>query len=214
VVSAPVEPRGPYVVERVPDLVDVFSRAGSGLLDAVAIDIPIGLAASGPRRCDIDARRMVGPRRSSVFPAPPRSVLGARTYDDASARCQLASRKRLSRQVFGILPKIEEVDRLITPVIQRHVVEVHPEVSFAVLAGHPMTRPKRSSEGSFERRLALRAAFGDVGDDIDRPVPGAAPDDVVDAFVAAWSARRLALGSAIRLGGEVDEQGLRMEIVA
>src|SRR5258708_162894 len=40
-------------------------------LDAVviAIDIPIGLTDHGPRRCDLDARRHLGPKRgTSVFP--------------------------------------------------------------------------------------------------------------------------------------------------
>ncbi len=41
-----------------------------------AIDIPIGLTDSGPRQCDIQARRLLGARRgTSVFPAPIRPVL-------------------------------------------------------------------------------------------------------------------------------------------
>jgi predicted RNase H-like nuclease len=214
VATVPVDGAGPYVVERVADLADVFGRLESGYLDAVAIDMPIGLSSSDRRSCDIDARRIVGPRRSSVFPAPPRSVLGARTYDEATARCRVASGRGMSRQVFGILPKIEEVDRLVSPARQDRVVEVHPEVSFAVLAGHPMSRPKRTVDGSSQRRAALRGTFGDIDAEIDRRVPGARPDDVVDALVAAWSATRLALGTAVRVGGELDERGLRMEIVA
>ena len=45
----------------------------SGRLVAAAIDIPIGLPARVPRPCDREARRLLGPRRSSVFPAPVRS---------------------------------------------------------------------------------------------------------------------------------------------
>lgn len=37
-------------------------------LDVVGIDIPIGHIVGGPRRADVEARRFVGPRGSSVIP--------------------------------------------------------------------------------------------------------------------------------------------------
>src|SRR5262245_48882967 len=49
----------------------------------IAIDIPIGLPLSGARACDVVARRLLGPRRSSVFPAPVRAALRAGTYAEA-----------------------------------------------------------------------------------------------------------------------------------
>src|SRR5215216_6597512 len=53
--------------------------------DKIGIDIPIGLADGVPRRCDIGARAVLGPRRSSVFPAPDRRVLFCATYAEANA---------------------------------------------------------------------------------------------------------------------------------
>ena len=51
-------------------------RAGLALgADVVAVDIPIGLPDAGPRRCDQLARARLGPRGSSVFPAPVRAAL-------------------------------------------------------------------------------------------------------------------------------------------
>jgi hypothetical protein len=45
-------------------------------------------------------------------------------------------------------------------------------------------------------------------------LPGAARDDVLDAYVLLWSARRLARDDARVLGsGERDARGLRCEIV-
>ena len=52
-------------------------RRGGG-----AIDIPIGLPSEGVRAADVAARAFVGPRRSSVFPTPPRAALVAATYAD------------------------------------------------------------------------------------------------------------------------------------
>lgn len=49
--------------------------------------MPIGLGENGPRPCDQAARRFLGQRGSSVFPAPVRAVLAATTYVQA---CELS----------------------------------------------------------------------------------------------------------------------------
>ena len=91
---------------------------------------------------------------------------------------------------------------------------MHPELSFTHLAGAPMGFHKATAEGRRERLHALRRAFGDL-EDIARTRPrGSRPDDVLDAVVGAWTARRYAAQVHVRLGGELDERGLRMEIIA
>ncbi len=112
--TVPLGATGPLRLELVDDLRDVVGRIETGTLAAAAIDIPIGLATAAPRRCDVEARRLLGPRRSSVFPAPARSVLGAASYEEACARSALACGKRISRQLFNILPKIQQVDAVVT----------------------------------------------------------------------------------------------------
>jgi predicted RNase H-like nuclease len=53
-----------------------------------------------------------------------------------------------------------------------------------------------------------------MGPLIERPVRGAAGDDVLDACALTLIARRLATGAVERLGdGRRDAKGLRMEIV-
>jgi predicted RNase H-like nuclease len=79
-----------------------------------AIDIPIGLPSQGrSRSVDGEARRLLGPRRSSVFPAPPRSVLGSRTYQEACEASRADCGKLMSQQAYAILPKIEAVDTVL-----------------------------------------------------------------------------------------------------
>ncbi|HEY5023586.1 MAG TPA: DUF429 domain-containing protein [Acidimicrobiales bacterium] len=143
-------------VERVTDLVGVIGQLESGRLGAAGVDIPIGLPETGARRCAVEARRLIGARRSSVFPAPVRGVLGATTYAEAAGRSRALWGRGLSRQAFGILPKVGEVDALITPRRQRYPVEVRPEVSFTVMAGSPMAYPKKTPAGGAERLAALR----------------------------------------------------------
>lgn len=186
----------------------------------VAVDIPIGLAEGEPRRCDRAARRVLGkPKASSVFPAPDPRVLTAATYEQASERSYALIGRKVTKQGFAIFPKILEVNWALTPALQGRVFEVHPEVCFWALAGgRPMEHAKRTKEGFEERRALLAEAFGPAvpkRDDAGRWARPASPDDVLDAIVAAWTARRAAQGKAGRLPPEpaVDARGLRMEMI-
>jgi predicted RNase H-like nuclease len=203
-------------VRVVPDLRGVMELVDSAALQAVAIDIPIGLQARDPRQADIEARRQLGARRSSVFPAPARPVLAATSYEEACALSRAACGKAISKQLFNILPKIREVDQLVTPARQRRVFEMCPELSLAMLAGTPMAFKKTTAEGRAERVEALRAVFGrhQIERLGERPPRGARVDDVLDAFAGAWTARRFAVGGHRQFGGQLDERGLRMEVVA
>ncbi len=183
----------------------------------ITVDIPIGLT-DGPRReCDILARAALGARRSSVFSSPCRQVLSCPDYPSANAASRNVSGRGLSAQAFGIVPKIREVDELMTPVLQDRVREVHPEVCFAALAGAPMAFPKRDPSGFDARRAALQKALPHIviPDRVQagRICRGTEPDDILDAVVAAWSALRVVRGEATILGGAVDSRGLRMEMV-
>ncbi len=203
-VTVPLTGDGPYDVRAVPNLSEVVADLEAHRLGAVAIDIPIGLPESGSRLADVEARRRVGPRRNSVFPAPARAVLGAATYAEACARSRQVSGKAISKQLFNILEKIAEVDALVTPPLQERLVEMFPEWSLAVLAGTPMSHPKSKPAGRAERTAALGGSFGHEALAAHlRPLPpGAKVDDVLDAFAGAWTARRLAVGvpcaSAVR----------------
>ena len=181
---------------------------------AVAVDIPIGLADSGPRLADGEARRLLErPRASSVFPTPVRAVLGARDYRSACDASFAACGKCISQQTFNILAKIREVDAAMTPSLQERVVEGHPEVSFRALGGRPMCFNKKRPAGRAERRALLVGVFDAALP--ERSPAGAALDDLNDACVLAWTAARVVSGQAQRLppAPQHDGRGLRMEIV-
>jgi predicted RNase H-like nuclease len=175
----------------------------------VALDMPIGLVDEhqpGGRDVDRAARVQLGPKRSSVFSAPPRCTLGARTLPDARRHGA-----RLTLQTLNLLPRIEDVDRVMTPDLQSRVFEVHPELSFAAMNGDdPARAPKRSATGSKERRALLQRAGVIVP---ERPA-GAALDDLLDACALAWSACRVARGAARRVPDRParDARGLLMEL--
>jgi len=194
------------------------TELAAGRMVCAAIDIPIGLADREPRSCDVAARRLLGPRRSSIFPAPVRPVLQAASYAEACALSRRACGKSISKQLYNILDKIRTVDALQSPRLQDQLFEMGPELSFAQLTGRPMPANKRTAAGRIARELALASAdaFGEtVRAILQAPAPtGAKHDDVLDALIGAWTARRRAAGLHTRLGGDLDGRGLRMEIIA
>ena len=203
-------------------------RLCSGLVDVlhlnptpmtIAIDIPIGLLHEprpGGRLCDIEARRLLGRRASSVFSPPSRLSLAATQYDHVRTH-------GMSRQAFGILPKIREVDQLMTPALQDRVYEAHPELAFLSLAGHPMRHNKKTRAGREERLHALTRAVNISLPRLRRATVRAlapftrsqvGPDDLLDAYVLVRTAWRISNAQANCLPAypPVDARGLRMEI--
>jgi predicted RNase H-like nuclease len=72
---------------------------------------------------------------------------------------------------------------------------VHPEVSFrAMNQGTPLRHRKKSAGGALERIELLRRA--DIQLDALGPASDVPLDDVLDAAAAAWTAQRLAEGTA------------------
>lgn len=188
----------------------------------VAIDIPIGLPEAGPRACDVEARRLLGPgRASAIFPAPIRPVLAATGYDEA---CRIRLRvdgKKLSCQSWAITTRVREVDDLLRQDadLQASFHEVHPEVSFCLLAGgRPLQHSKKEPAGREERRKLLETVFGGVVQTAlaERRELSSQEDDVLDAFVALWTAERIAQGKFCRLPSAPtrDSFGILMQILA
>lgn len=196
---------------------------GLGEFQSVALDAPIGLlekAVEGGRDVDKLARRLLGPKRgSSVFPAPIRAVLFANSYSEALALQQSSSAagKGLSQQCFNIRHLIRQIDEWITPLRQERVVEIHPELCFFAANGdQPVLAPKRTPDGYLQRRRILDKQ-GVISLDNELPrfrKSDAAPDDLLDAAIAAWTAWRHAHRQALRLPEDppVDARGLRMEM--
>ena len=191
-------------------------------LDLIAIDVPIGLLEVGKRACDVAARALLGRgRRSSVFPTPIRAVLDARSRDEACRVWERKENKRMQIQTWSIMPKIVEVDDVLrgAPDLRPRVREVHPEVCFYYLAdGRPMSYKKTKSAGKSERLKLLTAVFGlKVQEALaHRQQLGCEAHDVLDGFVALWTARRVWAGTAITLPTTPgrDSYGLSMEMVA
>jgi predicted RNase H-like nuclease len=195
-VGVVLAPEGPATGVLGATIAAVVEAAGAaaGRLDAIGIDMPIHPPEAGRRAADLAARAHLGRKGSSIFPTPARPVLAAGSYADACAVARALDGRAISRQAWALRTKILEVGAWL-PAAPGPVYEVHPEVSFSLLAGAPILAGKRTAAGLGARRRAL----SDVGIAVPTHIAdarGVAPDDVVDAAVVAWSARRIAAGQA------------------
>jgi predicted RNase H-like nuclease len=180
-------------------------------VEVIAIDMPIGLSDDGARACDVEARRLLGRGGSSVFPAPVRPVLAARSYADACTISIRARGKSLSVQTFGLVPAIRALDDALGDPPDPRVHEIHPEVSFRALDAR-VTDRKASGPGMAQRVRALQQVM-DVEDALATAPVRIPVIDALDACAGAWSAQRIADGTAEWVGDDVrDARGRPMRI--
>ena len=213
---------------------DIYRR-WSGLDALTLIDIPIGLPTrEAGRRCDTEARRLLGrPRGSSVFAPPVRGAFDTRArgadYRETSEANFRRVGKRITKQSWNIMEKISEVDSLLrsgmSPTAGQDIREAHPELLFWALNDKKACQGnKKGGEGRAERleilerhctgiRTRLQESLADRRRIATGPKPPA-PDDIIDAAVCAVVAARYA-SLLVSLPAEPprDTYGLPMEIV-
>lgn len=187
----------------------------------ICIDIPIGLPSDiERRRCDSEARRLLGPRAPSVFSAPCRQILDCESYEAACSLSRASTGRALSRQGFAIVPKIREVDTYLRAhrnEIDR-VVEVHPEVCFQGMSGKAMTHPKKRQEGNKERLAVLDAIWPLSSRCFEAALAvfrraHVSRDDIIDAIACALTARDSGPLNAIPNDLQLDDQRLPMRMI-
>lgn len=181
------------VFEDVESLWKKYRRAS-----VILLDIPIGLRDGGTleRLCDKRARKLLGGKRgSAVFPAPCRKATRERAYREASRANKDTTGRGLSRQTWSIIPKIKEVDELLSQdnSARRRVREIHPEICFWALACHPMQHSKKTREGYLERMEVLRSVYPRTDELLTDALAkcrrkDVARDDILDALSAAVTA--------------------------
>lgn len=210
--------------------VEVFQNIGE-LWEAcreahlILIDMPIGLPGDGvmSRRCDAEARQLLGKRQCTVFSAPCRESLQATTHAQASSTNRRHLGKGMSCQCFNILKKVEQVDTLLkcNPGAAAKMREVHPEVCFWALNElQAIADGKKFAPGREERLRVLsslfppaRRLFGEIVHWRKETRVDVADDDIIDALVAAVTGLRPDRLESIPQLTERDATGLPMEMV-
>jgi predicted RNase H-like nuclease len=191
----------------VSEFVDVLDTRPT--FSVIALNAPIGYldeAVVGGRRCDREARLLLGSRGSSIQSAPVR----------VSAERDLELRgEHLDAITIALLPRYRQVAAEITPYRQRTVYEVHSDMCFYQMNDEqPVVSTKNSEQGSADRRDLLTRSLPGVDRILEAEVAGASMSHLIDAAAFLWTSRRIFLHAAVRIPAdpEWDETGLRMEI--
>lgn len=182
----------------------------------VVVDMPIGLPETGARRCDKDARRFLGAKGApAVFPVPPRAALAAKTPQEFQALIREINGVGAGFPVWGIVPRLREVDEMMTPAIQQRVKEYHPEAAWRSYAKRPLYS-KHSAAGLLQRMHLSTAVIPKmyaVSETLTEP--GVSLDDLMDVTVGLNVAWKIVEKNEDRFPVEQEEKdakGLSMEI--
>ncbi len=218
----PTNPTCGPAVQVMDDFVSVLQAARDNIL--TLCDMPIGLPDGRrlrERQCDRLARGRLGHRSSTVFPVPTRPAIYCSDWEQANRVQRRLTGRGISRQSWGIAPRIREVDRALRADTRRQETlrESHPELGFAALnGGEAVARSKHQYAGIRQRLDLLRNHVKEIDGLLENWVParsGIGADDVLDAAVMAVHAR-LGVRSGITslpVHAEYDAAGLRMEMV-
>lgn len=202
-----LRPPSLHIRREAAELLDECRQRG---IASVGIDSPIAYAADGKREAEIEGRRRLAHRRSTLFPSPCHAVLDTTSWDEALHVSRAVTGKGLSKQAFNLVARSRQIRLALDPGEQPWCSEVHPELSFAAMAGRPLDS-KKTEAGIDQRLQALqRSLAGCTPAIIDDLPPGVGIDDLLDALAAAWTASRLATGRAERLGSGVDPDGFSL----
>lgn len=189
----------------------------------ILVDIPIGLRHKGnlERLCDKEARKNLGNRKASVFPAPCRKAVYESRYEEASLINYELTGRKLSKQSWFISNKIKQVDDLLTnSLASRKLREVHPEICFWGLNRRKSMKYKKKTPEGFDERLdVIRNVYKECDELVEEVLSKykryeVAKDDVLDALIGAVTAR-FGFNSlkTIPVAPEYDEKGLPMEMI-
>ena len=187
-------------------------------IELIIIDMPVGLdnnIQQGGRLVDKEARKQLLKRKSSIFNAPIRDVLKAKSYNEANS---ISKSKGLgiSKQSWNLVPKINELDQIMQIKIRPQIYESHPELCFQTMNEDELRFSKKENLGIKERKKIL------IKNGFDRKFlnknlkknKNYHPDDFLDACALSWTAKRVINQQNLNLpeDPEKDELGIIMQI--
>lgn len=187
------------------------------------IDMPIGLADSNSkeRNCEEIARKILSKKRkSSLFSVPCRESIYASSYEEANQINKEILNKGISKQSWGIAPKIKEVDELLQK--DRRLIykmkESHPEVAFHFLNNQQSMQHNKKSEMGQRERLQLLSTFSEKAELILNNSMSTfkrkdvSADDILDAICLAVTLQKIVYKNGVFENSNFDSFGIPMKI--
>lgn len=143
---------GKLIIDKINNINDIVNKYPD--FDEILVDMVIGLPSNKNHvRPDTYARQIIKERTSTIFPAPCRQAVYAKTVAEAYEENEKALGKKFTPLTVGIIPKIRELDSFLqnNQKYKNVIKESHPEVCFARLNGRTMLSKKSEIDGIKER---------------------------------------------------------------
>lgn len=216
---AAVFDHGELRIEKYPDIAQIISVYPR--FDEFLIDMVIGLPSSNSDlRPDSEARKIIVPRTSTIFPVPSRQAVYRDTEADQIAANKEVLGKSLAKQTMALIPKMREIDMFLdeNQEYKNQIKESHPEVCFARLNGNVVMSKKSQKDGLEERMKILSQYLPEL--QIDKILAKSREcrcnaDDIMDAICLAITGNLnlQGKGEAIPKNVQEDAKGLRMQMI-
>ena len=208
------KPESPHEILFNNKLIDFLSPD----IELIIIDMPVGLDKNiqqGGRLVDKEARKKLFKRKSSVFNAPIRDVLKAKSYDEANT---ISKSKGLgiSKQSWNLVAKINELDQILQIQTRPQIYESHPELCFQTMNDDELRFSKKEYLGIKEReRILIKNGFDRkfLNKNLKKN-KNFNSDDFLDACALSWTAKRVINQQNLNLpkDPEKDELGIIMQM--
>ncbi len=160
---AAVLDHGKLIINKYITLTDIVASYPN--FDEFLVDMVIGLPSTKEHiRPDTYARKIIRERTSTIFPAPCRQAVYAKTVAEAYNENERVLGKKFTPLTVGIIPKMREIDAFLqdNPQFKNLIKESHPEVCFAKLNGSTVLSKKSELDGIEERIRILSNYITDL----------------------------------------------------
>lgn len=186
--------KGGWILCTIDQLNPNFSFAASldeidgSQFDTILIDIPLYFADTDYRSSEIEARKRLKRRGSSIFFTPVREAVYEETYEKGLEINRHLTGKGFSKQAFYLFPKIKEAARF-KEMNRDRVFESHPELCFSGWNKNPLNYSKKSKEGRNERLDLIKKLDAKGFQALEAFPLKAFQEDAIDAFILALTAK-------------------------
>ena len=211
--------QGKLVIEKYSSIKEIIEDYSD--FDEFLIDMVIGFPSKKEHlRPDTYARKIINERTSTIFPAPCRQAVYAKTVSEAYDQNERVLGKKFTPLTVGIIPKMRELDSYfqVNTEYKNVIKESHPEVCFARLNGRTVLSKKSELDGMEERINILSNYIPDLKLNKIAVLAKSLKcsiDDIIDAICLAVTANIVNQGDfeIIPEDPMSDETGLLMQMV-
>ncbi len=184
------------------------------------VDVPIGLMDDDYRKCDMEGRKLLGQKGSSLFPIPIRDAIYSEDYTSGCKKNYTVMGKKFSKQAWNILPRVREVDRYLmkNKNLAIKLYESHPELCFYQLNKNvPIFTSKKTSIGQTERLEILSEYLSSIEMRVNEFLKQTKRrdvliDDIIDSVVLALAAQIFSENRCVPIKMVYDKNNLPMNI--